>query len=196
MKKFIVFFALIITIVLLWQCVFSKAEKENQIRNESSETSILNISEDSNITNSISPNIEKEYLGLIDDEYEGYDVIAKLEIPKINLNTYVLKNYSSKALSISVTKFWGVNPNEIGNFCVAGHNYRDFKNITKLDIGDTLILTDNYNGSIQYLIYDIFKVLPDQTDCLSQDTNGKKEVTLITCTQDSKKRIIIKAQEQ
>ena len=196
MKKFIVFFALIITIVLLWQCVFSKAEKENQIRNESSETSILNISEDSNITNSISPNIEKEYLGLIDDEYEGYDVIAKLEIPKINLNTYVLKNYSSKALSISVTKFWGVNPNEIGNFCVAGHNYRDFKNITKLDIGDTLILTDNYNGSIQYLIYDIFKVFPDQTDCLSQDTNGKKEVTLITCTQDSKKRIIIKAQEQ
>ena len=196
MKKFIVFFALIITIVLLWQCVFSKAEKENQIRNKSSETPILNISEDSNITNSISPNIEKEYLGLIDDEYEGYDVIAKLEIPKINLNTYVLKNYSSKALSISVTKFWGVNPNEIGNFCVAGHNYRDFKNITKLDIGDTLILTDNYNGSIQYLIYDIFKVFPDQTDCLSQDTNGKKEVTLITCTQDSKKRIIIKAQEQ
>lgn len=196
MKKFIVFFALIITIVLVWQCVFSKAEKENQIRNESSETPILNISEDSNITNSISPNIEKEYLGLIDDEYKGYDVVAKLEIPKINLDTYVLKNYSSQALSISVTKFWGVNPNEIGNFCIAGHNYRDFKNITKLDIGDTLILTDNYNGSFQYIIYDIFKVLPDQTDCLSQETDGKKEVTLITCTQDSKKRIIIKAHEQ
>ena len=56
-------------------------------------------------------------------EYKGYDVIAKLEIPQINLETYVLKDFSENALNISVTKFWGPSPNEIGNLCIVGHNF-------------------------------------------------------------------------
>lgn len=194
MKKIVYFSILIIAIIIIWQFVFSKVEKENQIR--SGEANILNdVNQSENIA-SPSSIVEKKYLGLIEDEYKGFDVVAKLEIPEIDLDTYVLENYSTKALNISATKFWGGNPNEIGNFCIAGHNYRDFKNTNKLVNGDVLILTDNYNGSIQYVIYDIYKVSPDQTDCLSQDTNGKKEVTLITCTQDSKKRIILKARQE
>lgn len=137
----------------------------------------------------------KKNLKLIEEEYKGYEVSAKLEIPKINLNSYVLKEYSIEALKVSITRFWGSNPNEIGNFCIAGHNYKEFKNITKLNIGDTLILTDNFNGIKQYQIYDIYKVLPKQTECLSQETDGRTEITLITCTPNSKKRIIIKAKE-
>ena len=106
-----------------------------------------------------------------------------------------MKEYSIEALKVSITRFWGSNPNEIGNFCIAGHNYKEFKNITKLNIGDTLILTDNFNGIKQYQIYDIYKVLPKQTECLSQETDGRTEITLITCTPNSKKRIIIKAKE-
>ena len=111
------------------------------------------------------------------------------------MESYVLENYSIEALKVSVTKFWGNNPNEIGNFCIAGHNYKEFKNISKLKIGDILILTDNYNGIKQYEIYDIFNVLPNETECLSQETDGQKEVTLITCNTNNKKRIIIKAKE-
>ena len=55
--------------------------------------------------------------------YKGYPVIAKLEIPKIHLETEVLKDYSDEALKVSVTKFYKGNPNQIGNFCIAGHNY-------------------------------------------------------------------------
>ena len=137
----------------------------------------------------------KKNLKLVEEKYKGYEVSAKLEIPKINLNSYVLKEYSIEALKVSITRFWGSNPNEIGNFCIAGHNYKEFKNITKLNIGDTLILTDNFNGIKQYQIYDIYKVLPKQTECLSQETDGRTEITLITCTPNSKKRIIIKAKE-
>ena len=43
--------------------------------------------------------------------YKGYPVIAKLEIPKINLETYVLSEYSEQALGVSVTKFYGKNSN-------------------------------------------------------------------------------------
>ena len=129
-------------------------------------------------------------------EWKGYDVIAKLEIPTIQLETYILKNYSEQALQVSVVKFWGTDPNEIGNFCVVGHNFQNnnmFKNLYKLKIGDPLFISDNENGKIEYQVNDIYTVFPEQTKCLSQRTNGKIETTLITCTKDSKERIIVKA---
>lgn len=134
----------------------------------------------------------------IEKKYKGYDVLAKLEIPKIELETFVI-NFSESALNVSVTKFWGPNPNEIGNLCIAGHNFRNknmFHNLKKLQIGDTLKIKDNHIGIIEYEIYNIYTVIPEDVTCISQETNGKREVTLITCTNDSKKRIIIKAREK
>lgn len=131
-------------------------------------------------------------------EYKGFDVIAKLEIPKIKLETYILKNFSEASLNVSVTKFWGSNPNQVGNMCVAGHNFKNknmFRNLKNLKIGDTFTISDNDIGKIEYKIYDIYRVKPEDVSCLSQDTNNKKEVTLITCTSNSKERIIVKARE-
>ena len=131
-------------------------------------------------------------------EYKGYEVCARLQIPAIELETYVLKEYSTQALNVSVTKFWGANPNQIGNFCVAGHNFvrkNMFRNLKKLVVGDKIIVTDNSVGIVEYEVYDIFQVNPKEVDCLDQETNGKREITLITCTTDSKKRIIVKARE-
>ena len=125
----------------------------------------------------------------IEKEYKGYKVSAKLEIPAISLETYVLETYSTKALNISVAKFWGADPNQIGNFCIAGQNLK------KLQIGDTIYISDNDNGKIEYKVYNLYKVLPQDVSCLSQDTQGKRETTLITCTNDSKQRIIVKAKE-
>lgn len=132
------------------------------------------------------------------DEYKGYRVSAKLEIPKINLETYILKQYSTQALKISVTKFWGAEPNTVGNFCIAGHNFQNknmFHNLRKLTKGDKLTISDNAVGKVDYEIYDTYQVKPEEVSCLSQKTNGKREVTLITCTMDSQKRIIVKARE-
>lgn len=128
--------------------------------------------------------------------YKGLPVIAKLEIPKINLNTDVLRDYSEANLKLSVTKFYKGLPNEIGNFCIAGHNYvveNMFHNLKKLEIGDTIFLTDKFNGIMEYCIYNKEIVNPKDVNCLSQETDGKIELTLITCTSDSQKRIIIKA---
>ena len=128
--------------------------------------------------------------------YKGYPVIAKLEIPKINLETYVISEYSNQALGVSVTKFYGGNPHEVGNFCIAGHNYitkNMFHDLKKLSIGDTFTLVDTNNYEGIYKIYLVETVEPNETQCLSQKTNGRIEVTLITCTADSSKRIIVKA---
>lgn len=141
----------------------------------------------------------KEYPKVqVQEQYNGYIVAAKLEIPEISLETYVLKKYSVQALNISVTKFWGAEPNEIGNFCIAGHNFQNrnmFHNLKKLKIGSRLFISDNNIGKVEYEVYDLYKVLPNDISCLSQETEGKREVTLITCTNDSKERIIVKGRE-
>ena len=67
----------------------------------------------------------------------------------------------------------------------------DIKCKDKLEI----TISDNEIGRIEYEIYEIYKVEPEDVSCLSQDTNETREVTLITCTNDSKKRIIVKARE-
>ena len=132
-------------------------------------------------------------------EYKGYEVDSKLEIPKIELETYVLKEFSKEALNVSVTKFWGCKPNVTGNYCIAGHNFKNknmFHDLKKLEKQDNLFIIDNKVGKVEYEIYDIYKVVPEDTSCLEQETNGKKEVTLITCTSDSEERIIVKATEK
>lgn len=186
-----------ILIMMIWN-IFEEKKIQNRsktlVQVSKSNATIENTktpSKESLLQNAKHP-LEKE----VPKEWKGYDVIARLEIPTIQLETYILENYSEEALQVSVVKFWGAEPNEIGNFCVVGHNFQNnnmFKNLYKLKIGDTLFVSDNKNGKVEYQVKDIYTVLPEQTKCLSQKTNGKIETTLITCTKDSKERIIVKA---
>ena len=101
-------------------------------------------------------------------------------------------------LKVSPCKFYGANPNEIGNLCIAGHNYRNkkfFSKVPTLVVGDKIEITDLSKNTMTYVIYDKYTVNPDDTECLDQITNGKRIVTLITCTNDSKQRVIVKAKE-
>ena len=127
---------------------------------------------------------------------ESYSTIATVNIPKLNLSYPVLSETSDKLLKISPCKFWGPDPNEVGNFCIVGHNYRNkkfFSKVPTLEMGDTVKLTDLSGRTLTYKIYDKYTVDPTDVKCTSQLTNGKKEVTLITCTNDSKQRVIVKA---
>ena len=171
----------------------SFANAENLIPEEETENKdIQNQLEENIIKGDVSSNNQNK----IETTYKGYPVIAKLEIPKINLETYVISEYSNQALGVSVTKFYGGNPNEVGNFCIAGHNYitkNMFHDLKKLENEDTILLTGLEGEKVQYRVYVIETVAPNETQCLSQKTNGKIELTLITCTTDSSKRIIVKA---
>ena len=132
------------------------------------------------------------------EKYKGYNVAANLQIEKLKIDTCVLEDYTKNAMEVCVTKFWGPNPNEVGNLCIAGHNFQRknmFRNLKKLEIGDTFYISDNKIGKVEYEVYELYRVTPEDVSCLSQETNERKEVTLITCTNDSKKRIIVKARE-
>ena len=67
--------------------------------------------------------------------------------------------------------------------------------ISTLKIGDTIDITDLSGKTIKYMVYNQYVVDPTDVSCTSQLTEGRREITLITCTLDSKHRTIIKARE-
>lgn len=134
-----------------------------------------------------------------------YYAVATIDIPSIDCTYPVLvaddpedATKLDELLKISPCKFWGPEPNEVGNFCIVGHNYRSnkfFSHVPDLSVGDRIEIKDLNGQTIIYKIYDKYVVQPDDVFCTSQRTNGLKEVTLITCTDDSKLRVIVKARE-
>ena len=128
-----------------------------------------------------------------------YNYIGRIVIPKIGVDYAILDHWSDELLKVSICKFHGSNPNEVGNLCLVGHNWRNkkfFSKVPTLEIGDIVQITDLNEETIEYEIYDIHTVDPSNTDDTTQKTNGRKEVTLITCTDDSSQRIIVKCKEK
>lgn len=134
----------------------------------------------------------------------NYRKIAVVNIPKIGVNYTVLQGETGSLeetdalLKISPVKYHGYEPNEVGNFCIVGHNYRNekfFSKVINLVVGDIVELTDLSGRTITYQVYDKHSVMPDDTRDTTQLTGGKKEVTLITCTNDSSQRVIVKCKE-
>lgn len=159
---------------------------------------------------SVSSNNNSGQVGVSDEDMKStrdgfkYSTIATIAIPKIDLSYPILDGETDSAeetealLKISPTKFWGPEPNEVGNFCIVGHNYRNslfFSKVPTLENGDIIQITDLSGRTIDYRIYNKYEVEPTDVTCTTQLTNGQKEITLITCTNDSQYRVIVKARE-
>ena len=132
---------------------------------------------------------------------ETYSIIGKLNIPSLNIKYDILSTSSDALLKISLNKYWGANPNEVGNMVVVGHNYKNnkfFSNLSKINIGDIVKITDSIGQTLDYIVYDTDVIDPYDNYCTSQLTDGKIEITLITCYYENgnthaTKRFIVKA---
>lgn len=125
-------------------------------------------------------------------------IIGLLKIEKIGLIYPILSETSDELLEISPCRFYGPMPNEIGNMCVAGHNYANqthFAKLHYLNEGDIIQVFDLNSNKVNYLIYSKQEIAAHDTSCLTQNTNGLKEITLMTCNKVKGNRVIIKAKE-
>ncbi len=127
-----------------------------------------------------------------------YATEGTVSIPSIGITYPILTEETEELLKISLCKYWGPSPNEIGNYCIVGHNYASGKMFGKLsmvNVGDQVTLTDLSGRTITYSVYNKYPVDPTDVSCTSQLTNGQKELTLITCTEYGKRRLVVKARE-
>lgn len=131
-------------------------------------------------------------------EFKGYKVEGIIEIPKINIKYPIIDHTNEETMKVSITKFWGPQANEIGNYTVAGHNNKDgtmFGKTKYLQIGDKIKLTNLKNETIEYEVFKIYSIDPDDVSCVESVENGTREITLITCTNGHKNRLVTKARQ-
>ena len=130
--------------------------------------------------------------------YKGIKVAGVIEIPKTKVKYNVLDDPSAKAMEVGITIIYGPGLNQTGNTVLAGHNYRNgtfFSNNNKLSSGDKIYITDLSGKKATYTIYKKYKTDPNDFSYATRNTNGKREISLTTCTDDSSARIIIWAKE-
>lgn len=133
-----------------------------------------------------------------DENGVTYKYESILNIPSLGVEYPVLSETSEELLKISINKFWGGSPNSVGNYCIVGHNYKSgkmFGKLAQINNGDIVKLTDLSGNTVSYKVYHKFVVYPENVECTSQKTNGLKEMTLITCTNGGKQRLIVKCRE-
>ena len=168
-----------------------------RINNQIKETELINVVTE--IKNQIDENKKSTDNFLkVTAKYKGYDVIGIIKIQKINIEYPIINKTNDETMALSITKFWGNNVNDIGNFTMAGHNYFDgtmFSNTNKLTIGDTIEMTDLNSNVIEYKVFDKYVIDPNDVECVQSVKENTREITLITCINGRKNRLIVKARE-
>jgi len=175
----------------------------------------LNVSlddEDNNSINTLEINASAEANEIVEEKksprgiasesrvYKGYTVAGKIEMPSVNLRYPVLDTMTNaNALEVSVCIQYGVPLNTVGNTVIIGHNYKNglfFGSNKNMKNGDQIHIT-NYATGVKktYSIYSIYQTEESDTSFYNRDTAGKSEITLITCQNNNKYRLVIKAKE-
>jgi len=126
----------------------------------------------------------------------NFRTIGVIIIPKIDISYPIINECTDENLNIAPTKFLGPTINTEGNLVVVGHNNWNkdfFSNLHKLENGDVVELIDTSGNKLTYRVYNKYEIKQDDFFCLEQDTNGKTELTLITCIKYQKaKRLVVK----
>lgn len=130
---------------------------------------------------------------------ENFEIVGSIKIPKTNLELPVLEKVTKRSLELSVAKFEGPGLNQVGNTVIMGHNYRNglfFSDNKKLSNGDKIYVTDKYGEKVTYEIYNIYQTTSNDATYFTRDTEGRREISLQTCTDDGNGRIVIWAVEK
>lgn len=130
--------------------------------------------------------------------YKGFVMKGKISIPRTGLECPVLEKATKKAIEVAVGIQCGPGLNQVGNTVIAGHNYRNglfFSNNKKIQVGDKIHIKDTNGLTVTYTVYSTFVTTPEDSSYITRNTNGAREITLYTCTDDGNSRIIILAKE-
>ena len=131
--------------------------------------------------------------------YREYKVIGKLEMPSVNLQYPILDMLTdARAIDYSIAMQYGAGINKPGNTVIIGHNTYNgtfFGKNKRMKIGDIIYVTDLDGNRIAYEIYNKYITPGSDYTYANRNTNGGREVTLVTCDNNNKNRLIICARE-
>lgn len=170
--------SMIVSIILIIYLIYSYNNDENL----------------ENISKIIDKNIKLTSIYTAKNQSKNQSYFGKIYIEKIGLEYGIFNKLDDQLLKIAPCKFYGVNMGEDGNIGIAGHNYNDdrfFGRLDELEIKDKINLIDINGNQYEYIVFDIFETDENDTSVLRR--TKKYELTLVTCNNTNKKRIIVKA---
>ncbi len=206
-KKILDIFTWIIGLVILVTIILIAIKYGGNMVNEQEMSDLveqikavdLDIIEDQSLPNEgLNIEIENAEQKITEIEIDGYRVLGLIRIPRIELEYPILSETTNKSMKKSITKFWGPDLNQVGNLTLAGHNNHDgtmFGKVKKLEIGDIIEIEDLYKNVVKYEIFNMYVIDPNDVSCVESVNPDSREVTLITCTNGNKNRLITKARE-
>ena len=133
-----------------------------------------------------------------EDDTEPF-IIGVIKIDKIKIDYPIISSTSDELLTIAPCRFAGPMANEVGNLCIAGHNYIDntfFAKIKNLQQGDEINIYDLSGNMVSYNVTNMFEIENNDFSCTTQETNGEKWVTLMTCNSIKGTRFIVRCVEK
>ena len=148
--------------------------------------------EDTSSSNEKKNNITRT---MVDAQGNKYKIAGKIRIDKIKITYPIITETTLSYLKVAPTKFCGPEVNKVGNLCIVAHNYKNdqfFSRISELEKDDKVYLTSNDGTELEYLVYDKFEIEETDMSCTNQETKGKIELTLITCTKKKQNRLVVK----
>ncbi|MBD3107154.1 class D sortase [Bacillus sp. AGMB 02131] len=142
--------------------------------------------------------VDKGEWDAIDEEHLSIDAeeLAKgiiLSIPAIQLEELVLSKATKENLSVALAQIKDNQEPGQGNYTVAGHRSivkgRHFNRLPEIKIGDVIYLKTS-EEIFEYTVASKKTIEKTDVDVLAD--SDQIEITLITCTEDGKKRIAVK----
>ena len=131
------------------------------------------------------------------NKYKGYTMVGTIEIPKTGIKYPILNEVTPKSIEIAVAVLYPMNIqllNQPGNVTIVGHNYRNssfFSNNKNLAEGDKIYITDITGNRVEYTITNKYITTAEDAEFMIRDTNGRREISLSTCTENVKNRLVI-----
>lgn len=122
--------------------------------------------------------------------FDLYSCIGTIFIPSISVEVDIIEGSDVTALELGVGHVVGSGYTS-GNTVLAAHRASYFKRLDEVVIGDSVVIRDSNGTDYEYKVYEIFEVYPEDVWIL--EDIGEDIVTLITCTDYNRKRLIVRA---
>lgn len=128
----------------------------------------------------------------------GQDIVGIIEIEKIDLIYALVEGVEDENIGVAIGHFPNTPmPGDLGNCCLAGHNGgrygRYFGDIDDLTYNDPILVTTLDGLVYTYYVKSREIVEPTRTDVLNNVDDGTRVLTMVTCTNHGKQRLIVRA---
>ncbi len=132
------------------------------------------------------------------ERLRGQKLFGIIQIPKIDLTYAIVEGTSDYNIGVAIGHFSAsVAIGAEGNCALAGHRGGTsgpyFKDIDELEEGDEIIMTDMTKTEYVYTVIGSFVVEPTDTYVVKDLEKEGQYLTLVTCTQNGTKRLIVRA---